>query len=309
MGAGVSANLTSEVIAAAEAAVVVALLMLLVARELAAAGGPGARPLARNLTIVAAPLVVLFGVVVAHRLLVLIINAEATQPPVAASRPAAAEPAPTAQATAVSTADQSGPAAAEPPIATVIPAGPRLVLDESFAQPPPGWPETQPGTGWSGYSLAARQPSQFVAIGIPLPDLLRNVVVSAHFRKVGGPPGGGFGIIVRDQSASRLDGTFQGGSYYVLEVGDLGEVGIWRRDEDHWVDLVPWTPAAGVRTGTQPNELVASAQGDRLSLTVNGVEVASATDATPAAGRVGIFAGGDFNEVVLEHLVVQAPPD
>jgi hypothetical protein len=308
VGAGVSGSLTSGVIALAEAAVVVALLLLLVARELAAAGGPSARPLTRNLTIIAAPLVVLFGIVVAHRLLVLIINAESTQPRVTVSAPAQAEPAPTALIpTADATADQ--PVAAEAPVAAVSPAGPRLVLDESFAVPQPGWPDSQQGTAWSGYTLAARQPSRFVAIGVPVPDLLRNVVVSAQFRKVGGPPGGGFGVILRDQSSSRLDGTYQGGSYYVLEVGDVGEVGIWRRDEDHWVDLVPWTPVAGVRTGTQPNEMVASAQGDRLSLTVNGVQVASAADATPAAGRVGIFAGGDFNEVVLERLVVQAWPD
>jgi hypothetical protein len=303
----VSGALTPGVVASAEAVVVVAVLMLLVMRELAAAGGPGTRLLTRNLTIIVAPLVVLFGVVVAHRLLVLIIDAESSRPAATTSAAAQVEPAPTAAPAEI--AAEPGPAPPEAPVASVSATGPRLVLDEAFDQPPPGWPDNAQGTTWSGYTLAARQPSRFVAIGVPVPDLLRDVVVSAQFRKVGGPPGGGFGVILRNQSSSALDGVYQGGSYYVLEVGDRGEVGIWRRAEDHWVDLVPWTPAAGVRTGTQPNELVASAQGDRLSLTVNGVEVASATDATLTAGRVGVFTGGDFNEVVLEHLVVQAWPD
>ena len=104
------------------------------------------------------------------------------------------------------------------------------------------------------------------------------MVVSATFRKVGGPPGGGYGIIVRDQGPGSHDGAQQGGSYYVLEVGDRGEVGIWRREEDRWVDIVPWTASTAVRGGNAENELSVNATGSYLSLRVNGAEVASRTD-------------------------------
>ena len=71
--------------------------------------------------------------------------------------------------------------------------------------------------------------------------------------KLGGPDGGGYGIIVRDQRQGPRDGSSQDGRYYVLEVGDKGEVGIWRRDGDHWVDLLPWQHSDAVKTGTAPN--------------------------------------------------------
>jgi hypothetical protein len=91
----------------------------------------------------------------------------------------------------------------------------------------------------------------------------------------------------------------------VLEVGDRGEVGIWLREETRWVDLVPWTPSAAVHMGSAVNEVQARALGKQLTLLVNGIPVASVEDASLPGGGVGVFAGGDGNEVVLEWLRVQ----
>src|SRR5438552_4090103 len=88
------------------------------------------------------------------------------------------------------------------------------------ARPDPVRPER----GSGGYLLTARQPGQFVALGVPLTEALRDVVVSASFHKVAGPAGGGFGLIVRDQGPDARDGQSQAGRYYVFEVGDKGEV-------------------------------------------------------------------------------------
>jgi hypothetical protein len=93
----------------------------------------------------------------------------------------------------------------------------------------------------------------------------------------------------------------------VLEVGDRGEVGIWRREEDHWVDLVPWTPSGAVRACGATNQVTVRALGSRLTLLVNGVEVASVQDETLREGTVGVFVGGDLNEVLLERLLIQIP--
>ena len=78
-----------------------------------------------------------------------------------------------------------------------------IVLDEHFVTPPQGWPDDADGVGWHAdgvYHLAAREHEHFVALSAPLTGVLDDAVVSATFRKSGGPPGGGFGLIVRDQS-------------------------------------------------------------------------------------------------------------
>src|SRR5205807_128416 len=128
-----------------------------------------------------------------------------------------------------------------------------------------------------------------------------DVIVTAQFRKLGGPPGGGYGIIFRDQAPETRDGDNQRGSYYVAELDDRGQVGLWQRDLDRWVDLVPWTQMDAVRPGTLPNELRLRAVGERVTLTVNGVEVVSWVGATLSAGGIGVFAGGDLNQVALER--------
>jgi sortase A len=146
-----------------------------------------------------------------------------------------------------------------------------------------------------------------VAVSAPLPGPVDNVVVTATFRKVGGPPGGGYGLIIRDQDPSASDGVAQTGRYLVLEAGDRGEIGIWRRDENAWVDVLSWTPSDAVHKGNEANTLEASAVGQRLTFLVNGTQVASAVDASLQGGGVGVFVGGDGNDVELDHLLVRVP--
>lgn len=213
--------------------------------------------------------------------------------------------------------ESSEPSVAPTPVAAV-PSAPRpepgasfaSILDERFADNRLAWPDNRQATAWldaGAYRLSARVPQRFVAVGAPLSMPLRDVVLSATFRKLGGPVGGGYGLIVRDQGSELADGMRQDGRYYVLEVGDRGEVGIWRRENDKWVDLLPWTPSAAVRPGQDVNELEAWAIGDRLTLVVNGVEVASQVDATLASGHVGVFVGGDGNDVAVERVMVRTP--
>ncbi|MGH2354531.1 MAG: hypothetical protein ACRDJN_23230 [Chloroflexota bacterium] len=188
----------------------------------------------------------------------------------------------------------------------------RTVLDERFADNHRGWPNDPRSTAWlagGGYRLYARHAGQFVAVGAPIAEPLRDVVVTATFRKVGGPSGGGYGVIVRDQGDRPLDGLNQIGRYYVLEVGDRGEFGIWRREGDRWLELVPWMPEAAVRAGGATNELQVVARGLQLLFVVNGTQVASHTDGALRQGAVGVFTSGEANDVLLERFVVRAPGD
>lgn len=231
---------------------------------------------------------------------------------VAATAPDATAP---AAATAPTTTAPAATVAAQPTTppaaATVAPTGPRTILNETFDDNARDWPNNPQGTAWitgGSYRISPRQAGQFVAIGVPaVGQILQDVIVSATFRKVGGPAGGGYGIIVRDQGPAPRDGSNQIGRYYVLEAGDKGEVGIWRRENDRWIDLLPWQRSDAVRPGGAPNELTVKAVGDRLSLTINGAEVGFKDDKTLAVGNVGVFVGGDGNQVAIDQLTISAP--
>jgi hypothetical protein len=181
------------------------------------------------------------------------------------------------------------------------------LFDDTLARPIAGWPNDPRGTAWfgvAGYRLFAREKGSFVATGIPLSQPVQDVKITAQFQKTGGPPGGGYGLIVRDQGApSERDGRNQSGEYLVLEVGDRGDVGIWQRDQTHWIDIVPWQHTEAVLADTSPNTLVVTTHGPDLMLEVNGQVVATVSyDKLPLQGGVGVFAGGDLNEVALEQL-------
>jgi hypothetical protein len=126
----------------------------------------------------------------------------------------------------------------------------------------------------------------------------------AQFHKTGGPAGGGYGLIVRDQSpSSERDGRNQTGEYLVLEVGDRGEIGIWQRDQTTWMDVLSWRRSEAVNHDRVPNVITVTQRGEALEFQVNSQIVAQLTyDRLPMAGGVGIFVGGDLNEVALDWL-------
>jgi LPXTG-site transpeptidase (sortase) family protein len=225
----------------------------------------------------------------------------------------ALRPEPTVAPAEPTPGDAANAASASPSVAPAITPTPfTALLDEHFGDNRMAWVDNRQSTAWlepGGYHLAARVALQFVTVGAPVSVPLRDVMLSGRFRKVGGPPGGGYGFVVRDQRPTGGDGVSQEGRYYVLEVGDRGEVGIWRRETDHWEDLLPWTASAAVHPGNDANDVEVWAIADRLSLLVNGVEVASQIDSNLERGRVGVFLGGDANEAVLERLLIRTPAD
>ncbi len=241
------------------------------------------------------------------------------QEPIPSNRQAQAAPAlvvtlaprPTPPPTPASTVT-AAPRVAAPTAAPRAPdaAGVRPLVDARFTSgPADNWLDNPPVVGWSdgAYRLKASELAQFVAVGVPKSQDLGNAVVSATFRKTGGPPGGGYGLIVRDQGPLPRDGINQEANAYVFETGDVGEFGVWRRDGDHWVDLVPWTRSSAVRASGSPNDLTVRAVESQFTFTINGVQVAVIGDDTLGSGGVGIFVGGDYNEVALDHFSIQLP--
>ena len=169
------------------------------------------------------------------------------------------------------------------------------------------WPNDRQGAGWfdvDGYHLAARKPGRFVAIGVLPSQELHSLLITATFHKVTGPPGGGYGVIVGDAGPEPLDGANQTGRYLVFEVGDKGEVGLWRRDQDQWLQVIGWTPNAAVKSGNGENTLAVRVSGNALGFSVNQADVPVQPTGQAIAGRVGVFLGGDANEAVLSRLTV-----
>jgi len=209
--------------------------------------------------------------------------------PVVVSEPVAvvSDPVPDAEIVVAAPVPTMPPAPPTPAPASVL----RVLLDERY----------------TSYRLATSEVGRFVAVGIPGAQALGDTVVTGVFHKVGGPPGGGYGLILRDQNPEARDGRTQFGRYYVFEVGDQGEVGVWLRDDDHWLDLLTWTPSNAVKPGFANNELTVTAAGDHMSFVVNGEPVASQTDTTLRSGAAGVFVGGDGNQVALDRITVSSP--
>jgi hypothetical protein len=244
----------------------------------------------------------------------------ATPPPGIAARRALLAVTPPVEATAAALVDATPeptpappgrpPTSAPLPLPTSVAQAVRALVDVRFALGPPGdWLDNGPYASWSdgAFRFQARDATHFVAVGVPIDQVMSDVIVSATFRKTGGPPGGGYGLIVRDQGPEPRDGVNQEMNAYVFETSDVGEYGAWRRDGDHWVDLVPWMRSPSVRSGGSPNDLVVRAVGDTLIFSVNGADLATIQDDALGAGGVGIFVGGDYNEVALDHFSVQLP--
>jgi hypothetical protein len=201
-------------------------------------------------------------------------------------------------------------AAPPPPTPTIVPNSPRLLFGERFATPVASWPNDPQGTAWfadNAYFLFAREPGRFVATGVPLSATVGNGVLAAQFHKVAGPAGGGYGLIIRHQGrAEQLDGRSQAGEYLVVEVGDRGDVGVWQRDQTRWIDIVPWSHSEAVRSGEGPNTLLVTLRNGELQFEVNGALVANvAYSGVQASGGVGVFVGGDLNEVALDWLRIE----
>jgi hypothetical protein len=185
----------------------------------------------------------------------------------------------------------------------------QVVVDERFDGGAPGW-ANDPRTGVrlvpAGYRLTPPIDNQVLVIGAPVESSLRDVLIGATFRKLGNASGGVFGLFLRDNGPGPRDGRNQGGHYYVAQVDDRGEVGIWRREREGWVELAPWTPSASLRPAPASNDVSFEVVGGRLTFIVNGTPAASAHDTVLDHGGVGLIAAGIGNDVLVERYVVHA---
>lgn len=82
-----------------------------------------------------------------------------------------------------------------------------------------------------------------------------------------------------------------------------------RRENDHWVEVVPWTQSDAIDPRKPGHELVALAIGSRLGLTVDNKLVANLEVQAVESGTVGVYVGGDSTDVSIDDFRIEVPPD
>ncbi len=98
-----------------------------------------------------------------------------------------------------------------------------------------------------------------------------------------GPADNEYGVLVR------MNGD---ADFYAFSVSGDGYVRAARYQAGQWELLGPdWTRSEAVHPGTATNHLEITAQGARLTFTVNGVTVAQVTDDALPRGDIGLYAG------------------
>ena len=202
-----------------------------------------------------------------------------------------------------------GPTATPPPGADQS-ALPRLVSDQLFVAGgavPAGLAERSElhrlGRLLRAIASLRARPNEFVAIGNPSAQRLRDMVVTARFAKVGGPPGGGFGVIVRDQAPWP--------ARWPESVGQLLRArGRRSRRSRH---LAPRRQRVGRSGAVDPVSRRAARQCRERAHRARRRAATDAAgqrhrgrqrieDATLAEGTTGVFVGGDQNQVLLRQL-------
>ncbi len=86
----------------------------------------------------------------------------------------------------------------------------------------------------------------------------------------------------------RLTKTNGKRDYYACWINAAGEYGCFVSVQDDWTDLQKATTSDVIKTGA-PNRLVMTANGDTITLRINGVEVVNATDDMVTEGRAGLY--------------------
>ena len=117
-------------------------------------------------------------------------------------------------------------------------------------------------------------------------DEYSDLVMEADARVVSGPAFIEYGLIFRVSS--------DGKSYYGVTLTRDGKYTIWRCDDPcvdgtDFVDLIPYTTAPAVKTGTTSNRIKVVMQGNQIAAYVNDTWVNTVTDDFYGSGTVGFF--------------------
>jgi hypothetical protein len=82
-----------------------------------------------------------------------------------------------------------------------------------------------------------------------------------------------------------------GENYYLYLLDDAGHAGLWRYDDGAPTALIPFSNVPGTRAAPGHNRLGVLAQGDALTLLLDGAAIATVVDDTHGSGDLALVAG------------------
>lgn len=172
------------------------------------------------------------------------------------------------------------------------------------------WPTQRRGPFWvdpSGYHLAPSGPGAVLVVSPPLWTRSQDVALRARFRKLRGPDDTTYGFVIRDRAGEPRDGTSDHGQFVLVAINNTNEPGVRRHDGDRWIDLS--TNSEVVRAGGSESGalLEVVAVGSRISLRVDGAQIANVEDAIPSPGGIAFYASGGGAEIVVDQFTLTLP--
>jgi len=193
------------------------------------------------------------------------------------------------------------------PSGGALPSG-TVLLQDDFSDPNSGW-ETGDYDGGSlryaggAYAVVSTQEGRMMW-GVANRNFA-DLVIDVDATQIVAPSNdnNGYGVFCRVQPGSTGDG-------YALLISGDGYYTIQRITNGDYEPLVDWTTSGAIRQGNATNHIRAVCNGTYLALSVNGVLLAEANDATYASGDIALVAGTletEPTEIHFDNLVVTVP--
>jgi hypothetical protein len=180
-----------------------------------------------------------------------------------------------------------------------------LLLEDDFGDDGSGWEEGDYSGGSVGYGpgyyYVSVEPDSFMW-GVAYRSF-DDVIIEVEATQHSAPwnDNNGYGVVCREQG--------DGDGYYLFVSGD-GAYSIFKGVGGDVEMLVEWTASPVVRQGDTTNDIRAICNGRRLTLIVNGEELASTTDDDYSQGDIGVAATtfeSESTEIHFDNLVVREP--
>jgi hypothetical protein len=227
-------------------------------------------------------------------------------------------PLPSPAATATRTATSPAPPAATPtrtrtatpPIARTptrtATAAP--LLQDDFGNSASGWPHSLSDAfcerRYEGgeYHILAKTDG---IIAASYPRAFDNFVLEVNARKLAGPDSAAYGVLVRHEPSTNYLAISH---YYYLWVNPAeGTYGVLRW-QGGWMVLRGATASGAILRGTATNQLRVACSGQTIRITVNGILLATLSDANIASGWIALSASGNGMHAHFDNLRVWPPP-
>lgn len=184
-----------------------------------------------------------------------------------------------------------------------------ILFQDDFSNVNSGWDRTQDASYSTDYENGSYRinvlPENYSAFANPYKSFQNDVSVEVDATKTGGPDDNAFGVICRYQDVD---------NFYFFYISSDGYVGIGI-DNAGTKTIISSSDGnlasdSNINQGAATNHLRADCIGNVLTLYVNGVPIATATDGTLTGGDVGLIArtfsvGGA--DILFDNLFVYKP--